>query len=105
MYFVFLVLNSRQEYRETTEDLAALDNAISAVGKLCVHRPSVVNASQILPVWLTWLPLRSDLIEAREVHGRLVDLVEAGKTELLGENFLHISAILKAFANILSTLI
>ena len=79
----------------------ATDNAISAVAKLCMHRSSVVNAPQILPIWLTWLPLQRDLIEAREVHASLVDMVDAGMKDLVGENFCNMPAILKAFANIL----
>lgn len=90
-----------ETFQETHEDQAATDNAIAAVAKLCVHRQSVVDAAVVFPMWLTWLPLRSDLIEAREIHAFLIQMVENGSQELVGDNYCNLPAILQAFANIL----
>lgn len=49
----------------------ATDNVVSALGKVCLHQ-SVEGASAVLPEWLSYLPLKSDLEEAAQVHEQLV---------------------------------
>lgn len=82
---------------------AARDNAVSAVSKICLYRESLVDAAKIWPVWLTWLPLRTDILEARDVHARLITLVESGNAHVLGADYANLVLILKVFAAILST--
>jgi len=55
----------------------ATDNAIDAVGRICKHRTRLINAAEILPVWISWLPLKDDDDCARVSHSFLADLVEA----------------------------
>jgi hypothetical protein len=51
----------------------ATDNVVSALGKVCLHQ-SVEGAQAVLPEWLSYLPLKSDLEEAAQVHEQLVSL-------------------------------
>lgn len=51
----------------------ATDNVVSALGKVCLHQ-SVEGAQAVLPEWLSYLPLKSDLEEAAQVHEQLVTL-------------------------------
>lgn len=88
---------------DDAEVLAARDNAVSAVAKIALAREGSVDAAKIWPVWLTWLPLRTDVLEARDVHARLLDLVEAGNAHILGAEFANLATLLKVFASILST--
>ena len=58
------------------ENLSPTENAISAVTKICKHLPSAVNTAEVLPHWLSWLPVYEDEDEAVHIYGYLCDLVE-----------------------------
>jgi len=88
---------------DDAEVLAARDNAVSAVAKIALAREGSVDVTKIWSVWLTWLPLRTDVLEARDVHARLLDLVEAGNPHILGAEYANLATLLKVFASILST--
>ena len=60
----------------SVENIAATENAISAVTKICKYRREAVNVDEILPHWLTWLPVWEDEDEAVHIYGYLCDLVE-----------------------------
>lgn len=91
---------------ETVDDdevTAARDNAVSAVAKIILYSEGSVDAAKLWAVWLTWLPLRTDVLEARDVHARLIALVDSGNAALLGPDYANLPLILNAFAAILST--
>jgi len=54
----------------------ATDNAIDAIGRICKHRAAAVNTAEILPMWISWLPLKDDDDCARVSHAFLADLIE-----------------------------
>ncbi|KAJ0407950.1 hypothetical protein ATCC90586_006322 [Pythium insidiosum] len=83
------------------EVAAARDNAVSAVSKILLHAESAVNAASVWPTWLTWLPLKTDVIEARDLHARFISWVAAGNKLILGAEFQHLPVVLKVFAAIL----
>jgi hypothetical protein len=81
------------------ENLNATENAISALGKLCEsQRSAIPGAEQVVPQWLSCLPLREDTVEARVVHAQLVRMLEAGDPHLLGANNEHLPKVVKVFA-------
>ncbi|KAI9907041.1 hypothetical protein PsorP6_004517 [Peronosclerospora sorghi] len=82
---------------------AARDNAISAVAKICLARESAVDAARIWPMWLSWLPIRTDVLEARDVHSRLIALVNSGNAHVLGVDYANLGQILKILASALCT--
>uniref|UniRef100_M4B1E7 IPO4/5-like TPR repeats domain-containing protein n=1 Tax=Hyaloperonospora arabidopsidis (strain Emoy2) TaxID=559515 RepID=M4B1E7_HYAAE len=86
---------------EDDEVSAARDNAISAVAKICLAREGAVDAAQMWPTWLSWLPLRTDVLEAQDVHARLISLVSSGNVHVLGANYANLAQILKVFASAL----
>ncbi|RLN44364.1 hypothetical protein BBJ28_00012636 [Nothophytophthora sp. Chile5] len=53
------------------------------------------------PMWLSWLPLRTDVLEARDVHARLISLVDSGNPHVLGAEYGNLALILKVFATAL----
>ncbi|KAE9039847.1 Importin-5 [Phytophthora rubi] len=80
---------------------AARDNAISAVAKICLAREGAVDAAKMWPLWLSWLPLRTDVLEARDVHARLISLVNSGNAHVIGADYANLPQILKVFASAL----
>ncbi len=58
------------------ENVNATENCISAVAKVMKYRPECVNVNEILPHWLSWLPLNEDKEEAVHTFNYLCDLIE-----------------------------
>lgn len=58
------------------ENVNATENCISAVAKVMKYRPECVNVTEILPHWLSWLPLNEDKEEAVHTFTYLCDLIE-----------------------------
>jgi hypothetical protein len=87
--------NSRDEDNE-----CATENAISAVGKICRFHPEEAGLDTILPMWLSWLPLTADLMEAKCMHKQLLTYVEAGDQRICGVG--SIPALLSAIGGALA---
>ncbi|KAI3366277.1 hypothetical protein L3Q82_009751 [Scortum barcoo] len=68
----------------TKENVNATENCISAVGKVTRFRPECVNVNEILPHWLSWLPLNEDKEEAVHTFDFLCDLIESNNPIVLG---------------------
>jgi hypothetical protein len=59
------------------ENVAPTENAISAVTKICQHNTSpAVNVDEILPHWLSWLPVWEDEEESGNIYAYLCQLIE-----------------------------
>lgn len=63
------------------ENVNATENCISAVGKVMRFRPECANVNEILPHWLSWLPLNEDKEEAVHTFDFLCDLIERWGTD------------------------
>lgn len=61
---------------KTKENVNATENCISAVGKIMKFKPDCVNVEEVLPHWLSWLPLHEDKEEAVQTFNYLCDLIE-----------------------------
>ena len=61
---------------KTKENINATENCISAVGKMMKFKPDCVNVEEVLPHWLSWLPLHEDKEEAVQTFNYLCDLIE-----------------------------
>uniref|UniRef100_A0A8C2L749 Karyopherin (importin) beta 3 n=1 Tax=Cyprinus carpio TaxID=7962 RepID=A0A8C2L749_CYPCA len=66
------------------ENVNATENCISAVAKVMKYRPECVNVNEILPHWLSWLPLNEDKEEAVHTFNYLCDLIESNNPIVLG---------------------
>ena len=62
---------------------SARDNAISALGKVLKHHTSSVNLSEVVPFWITHLPLKHDKAEAKLMHSLLADFILQNQNDLL----------------------
>jgi len=83
------------------ENIAATENAISALGRLCKRSETI--AAALLPKWSGYLPLRFDKQEAREVHKMLVDFVAASNPHLLGPQTERLPDVICVFGMVLGT--
>ncbi|MCO5568487.1 hypothetical protein L7F22_022186 [Adiantum nelumboides] len=86
----------------TTDNITATDNAISALGKICEFQRDGIDAAQVVPAWLSCLPIRNDLVEAKIVHDQLCSMVERSDPQLLGANNQNLPKVISVFAEVLS---
>ncbi|KAK3026369.1 hypothetical protein RJ639_040458 [Escallonia herrerae] len=83
------------------DNVMAYDNAVSALGKICQFHRDSIDSAQVVPVWLSCLPIKGDLIEAKVVHDQLCSMVERSDMELLGPNNQYLPKIVSVFAEVL----
>ncbi|GAV83604.1 HEAT domain-containing protein/DUF577 domain-containing protein/HEAT_2 domain-containing protein [Cephalotus follicularis] len=83
------------------ENVMAYDNAVSALGKICLFHRDSIDSTQIVPAWLNCLPIKGDLIEAKVVHEQLCLMVERSDREILGPNNQYLPKIVAVFAEVL----
>ncbi|KAH6554762.1 hypothetical protein KP509_1Z308500 [Ceratopteris richardii] len=56
---------------------------------------------QVVPAWLSCLPIRNDLVEAKIVHDQLCSMVERSDPVVLGANNQNLPQIISIFAEVL----
>ena len=54
--------------RKDLQEIVAVENAISVVTKICRSIDSGVPLEEVLPLWLSWLPVVEDKVEAEHVY-------------------------------------
>ncbi|KAI3993923.1 hypothetical protein MKX01_002936 [Papaver californicum] len=85
----------------STDNVMAYDNAVSAVGKICRYHRDSIDSAQVVPAWLSCLPIKGDLIEAKLVHDQLCSMVEGSDRQLLGPNNQYLPKIVSVFVEVL----
>uniref|UniRef100_A0A8D0GFV0 Importin 5 n=1 Tax=Sphenodon punctatus TaxID=8508 RepID=A0A8D0GFV0_SPHPU len=83
---------------KTKENVNATENCISAVGKIMKFKPDSVNVEEVLPHWLSWLPLHEDKEEAVHTFNYLCDLIESNNPIVLGPNNTNLPRIFNIIA-------
>jgi len=58
------------------ENINPVENAISAVTKICKYNASQINVNEVIAVWFSWLPVWEDEDEAIHIYNYLCDLIE-----------------------------
>lgn len=81
------------------ENVNATENCISAVAKVMKYRPECVNVTEILPHWLSWLPLNEDKEEAVHTFNYLCDLIESNNPIVLGPDNTNLPKIFAIIAD------
>lgn len=103
---VLLGAITRQDAKNS-ESKPATANAVSALFKFIQFRSNnahvLANRAQYLQTWLQSLPVGGDNIEARIVHGHLINLIQQNNPIILGQNQSNIPKILQIFADIVNT--
>lgn len=80
----------------------ARENAIAAVTKICKYVKNGVPYESVLPLWLSWLPVVKDKVEAQYTYGYLCDLIQSQNPLILGPSNVNIPRILAIFAEALN---
>ncbi|KAK6633230.1 hypothetical protein RUM44_003831 [Polyplax serrata] len=80
------------------ENINPTENAISAVTKILKHNSSSINVDEVLPHWLSWLPVWEDVDESPHVYGYLCDLIQANHPVVLGTNNSNIPKLIAILA-------
>ncbi|KAL3846795.1 hypothetical protein ACJMK2_017751 [Sinanodonta woodiana] len=86
----------------SVDNANATENAIAAVIKICKYNSSCINVNEILPHWLSWLPVWEDEDEAVHVYNYLCDLVEMNHPVILGENNSNLPRVVQIIAETLN---
>ncbi|CAM8887011.1 unnamed protein product [Rhodiola kirilowii] len=84
-----------------SDNVMAYDNAVSALGKICQFYRSSINVAQVVPAWLSRLPIKNDLMEAKVVHEQLCAMVERSDTDLLGDQNQNLPKIVSVFVEVI----
>ncbi|PWA84295.1 ARM repeat superfamily protein [Artemisia annua] len=83
------------------DKVMAYDNAVSALGKICHFHGDSIDSAQVIPAWLSCLPIKGDVVEAKAVHELLSVMIERRDAELLGPNNQYLPKIVSIFTEIL----
>ncbi|KAJ7415325.1 hypothetical protein WISP_78814 [Willisornis vidua] len=84
---------------KTKDNINATENCISAVGKIMKFKPDCINVEEVLPHWLSWLPIHEDKEEAVHAFNYLCDLLESNNPVVLGPNNSNLPRILGIIAD------
>uniref|UniRef100_A0A670KFK1 Importin-5 n=1 Tax=Podarcis muralis TaxID=64176 RepID=A0A670KFK1_PODMU len=97
--FPLLVRVIQSADAKTKENINATENCISAVGKIMKFKPDCINVEEVLPHWLSWLPLHEDKEEAVHTFNYLCDLIESNHPIVLGPNNSNLPKIFSIIAD------
>ncbi|GAU22441.1 hypothetical protein TSUD_123280 [Trifolium subterraneum] len=87
--------------RSISENAKACDVAVSAVGRICEFHRDSIDRSSIVPVWLSFFPLKDDLVEAKIMHEQLCLMVGRLDKDLLGPGNQNLVKIITVFLEVI----
>ncbi|KAL0280849.1 UNVERIFIED_CONTAM: hypothetical protein PYX00_002016 [Menopon gallinae] len=90
------VINAAES--RSPENINPTENAISAVTKILKYNSSSLNVDEILPHWLSWLPVWEDTDESPHIYGYLCDLIQTNHPIILGPNNANIPKLIAIFS-------
>lgn len=77
------------------DEKTTTDHAISAFGKILLYQSiEPQQLSNLLTLWLSWLPLYSDTLEAQEAHQNLCLFLQKENPQIYGQNYQNLPKIL-----------
>jgi hypothetical protein len=82
--------------------LSATQTAIATVGRIIQFHANAIDLKQVLPIWLSYLPV-SSMTDAQIIHQQLCVFFVQHTEIILGENFSNLLRILQLFAGALGT--
>ncbi|XP_065841037.1 importin-5-like isoform X3 [Oscarella lobularis] len=87
--------------RTTVSSTNAMDNALSAIVKMCQYRSEIMPLAEILPRLLQWLPVTEDAEEAEHVYSYFCQLITSNNPIILGEGNSNLPRIISIFGEAL----
>jgi len=81
------------------------ENAISSVGKIIQYQGDVLadKLGNLVDMWVSWLPLEVDIIEAKVVHNQLCHFIKTMNNFVFGHGGKNLAKILNIFGRIVDT--
>lgn len=78
------------------------ENAISSVGKIILYQTAEVQEKlgEIINMWVNWLPVTVDYIEAKVVHEQLLTLIKNNNALVFGSDFRNLPKVLSILSEI-----
>lgn len=80
--------------QEKIEYLHARDNAISALAKIMKYQYSVINLEDTFAFWLSHMPIKNDLTEAKNANDFLADVLAQKPELVVGANGEHTKSLI-----------
>ena len=77
----------KEKKSKVKQFMHAKDNAVSALGKIIKFQSATVDVASLIPNWLSLLPLKADLDEAKHMNEFLTTLLEQNPLFVLGQNY------------------
>jgi len=81
------------------------ENAISSIGKIVQYQGDVLGdkIGTIVEMWVSWLPLEVDIIEAKVVHNQLCHFIKTMNSLVFGYGGKNLAKVLNIFGRIVDT--
>ncbi|KAI5407276.1 hypothetical protein KIW84_053508 [Lathyrus oleraceus] len=80
---------------------ATCDVAVSALGRICEFHRDSIDGTTAIPAWLSFLPLKDDLAEAKIMHEQLCLMVARLDKDLLGAGNQNLAKIITVFLEVI----
>ena len=66
----------KEKKSKVKQFMHAKDNAVSALGKIIKFQSATVDAASLIPNWLSLLPIKNDIDEAKNMNELLTTFLE-----------------------------
>lgn len=102
--YLLKFIHQNNSNKKSKELIAAIDNAVAALGDVVLlHTSKFSNAQELIKIWLNNLPIKEDDAEGKRVHKNLVDLVSQNHPLLFGKDDSNIPKVVDIFLTIYET--
>jgi len=102
-----VLLNSINEpnIRSNDKMIPSTENAISSVGRIIQHQADILGDKlpHLVDLWVNWLPIEVDTIEAKLVHQQLCYFIKHINSAVFGSNGKNLVKVLDTFGRIVDT--
>jgi len=91
--------------RDNEKTAPPIENAISSVGKIIQYQSDIIadKLGPLTDMWISWLPIEVDVIEARAVHNQLCHFIKTINSHVFGPNGKNLPKVLNIFGRIVDT--
>ncbi|CAI8583145.1 unnamed protein product [Vicia faba] len=93
--------NLLKDRNASNSENATSDVAVSALGRICEFHRDSIDVTTAVPAWLSFLPLKDDLAEAKIMHEQLCSMVARLDTALLGAGNQNLTKIIAVFLEVI----
>ena len=92
--------NVKEKKTKVKQFMHAKDNAVSALGKIIKFQQYIVDPNSLIPNWLSLLPIKNDVEEAKVQNELLADLLQVNPIAVLGEQYQRFEQVILILADI-----